>query len=242
MMTEIFVLEPASVDEPGVRLPEGLPVGSPERRDLERALRRAGLAIVPVDVIIDPLDVDTTTADHRQLRASVAAVVNAATDAELERLQSAVISSPGDDLDEKFWGPPPDSVTASKAVFADLKDQFAQRHQLAAESVSRDEAAELLGVAAQSITAKLASGKLVGIKVGREWRLPVWQFDPDDPSGVLPDLDHLQAVFPGGLVSMSRWMHHEQPEFDGRSPRAEMLLHGSAPVIALAQVLTAAGW
>lgn len=241
-MAEIFVLEPATVDEPADRIPEGLPVGSPERRDLERALRRAGLAIVPVDAVIDPPDLDTTTADHRQLRASVAAVVNAATEAELDRLQTAVISSPGDDLDEKFWGRAPESITASKAVFADLKDQFAQRHQLAAESISRDEAAELLGIAAQSITAKLASGKLVGIKVGREWRLPVWQFDPDDPSGVLPDLDNLQAVFPGGLVSLSRWMHRKQPEFDGRSPRAEMLLHGSAPVIALAQVLTAAGW
>ena len=26
---------------------------------------------------------------------------------------------------------------------------------------------------------KLAARKLVGIKVGREWRLPTWQFDPD---------------------------------------------------------------
>jgi hypothetical protein len=232
MVTEIFVLEPAAVDEPLDRIPEGLSVGSPERGDLERALRKAGLAIVPVDAVIDPSDLETATADHRQLRASVAAVVNAATDAERDRLHSAVASNPDDGLDERFWGPAPDSITASQAVFADLKDQFAQRHQLAAESISRDEAAELLGVAAQSITTKLA----------REWRLPVWQFDPDDPSGVLPDLDTLQSVFPGGVVSLSRWMHHEQPEFDGRSPHAEMVLHGSAPVIALAQVLTAAGW
>jgi excisionase family DNA binding protein len=242
MMTEIFVLEPAAVDEPVDRIPEGLPVGSPERGDLERALRKAGLAIVPVDAVIDPPDLETAPADHRQLRASVAAVVNVATDAERDRLHTAVASNPDDGLDEKFWGPAPDSITASQAVFADLKDQFAQRHQLAAESISRDEAAELLGVAAQSITTKLAAGKLVGIKVGREWRLPVWQFDPDDPSGVLPDLDNLQSVFPGGVVSLSRWMHHKQPEFDGRSPHAEMVLHGSAPVIALAEVLTAAGW
>jgi hypothetical protein len=241
-MTEIFVLEPATADEPVDRIPEGLPVGSPERRNLERALQRAGLAIVPVNAVIETRDLDTTTSDRRRLRASVAAVVNAATDAELDRLESAVVSSPDDDLDERFWGPAPDSITASKAVFADLKDQFAQRRQLAAESISREEAAELLGIAAQSITVKLAAGKLVGIKVGREWRLPVWQFDPENPSGALPDLDELQAVFPGGLVSLSRWMHHEQPEFDGRSPRAEMLLHGSAPVIAVARALTAAGW
>jgi hypothetical protein len=33
-----------------------------------------------------------------------------------------------------------------------------------------------------------------------------------------------------------------QPEFDGRNPREEMIVHGSTPVIELAQVLTATGW
>jgi hypothetical protein len=240
-MTELFVVEPAAVDEPADRIPEGLPIGSPERGPLERALRRAGLAIVPLNAVIDTRSRPASN-DRRSLRASVAAVVDAASDAELDRLGSAVTSETNDDLDEKFWGLAPDSVTASKAVFADLKDQFAQRRQLAAESVSRDEAAELLGVAPQSITAKLAARRLVGIKAGREWRLPLWQFNPDEPAGVLPDLDALQAVFPGGVVSLSRWMQQEQPEFDGLTPQQEMALHGSAVVIAVAQALTAAGW
>lgn len=242
MVTEIFVLGSAAVDDGADRIPEGLPLAGRERGVLERALRKAGLAIVAVNAVVEPSPSDTDADDRRQLRASVAAVVNAATDAERDRLKSAATADPDDGLDEKYWGPAPDSVTASRAVFADLKDQFAQRHQLTAESISRDEAAELLGVAPQSITAKLSAGKLVGLKVGREWRLPRWQFDPDDPAGVLPDLDTLQAMFPGGVVSLSRWMTRPQPEFDGRPPRVEMALHGSAPVIALAQGLTAAGW
>jgi hypothetical protein len=169
-------------------------------------------------------------------------LVNEADDLEVARLQAAATAESADGLDERFWGPGPDSVTAARAVFADLSDQFAQRQLLAANSISRDDAAELLGVAAQSVTAKLASRKLVGIKIGREWRLPPWQFDPDNPNGVLPDLDTLQAVFPGGPVSLSQWMLRAQPEFDGRNAREEMMLHGSAPVIELAQVLTAAGW
>ena len=80
------------------------------------------------------------------------------------------------------------------------------------------------------------------MKVGREWRLPPWQFDPDNPAGVLPDLDGLQAAFPGGPVSLSRWMMRAQPEFDGRTPAQEVAIHGSAPVIALARALTAAAW
>lgn len=239
-MTEIFVLEPAPADEPTNRVPERLPVDSPERGPLERALRNAGLTIVPLDAIIEPSP--TSDDDHRQLRASVATVVNAASRAELDRLRSAVTANPDDDLDETFWGPAPDSVTASQAVFADLQDQFAQRRQLSDESISREEAARLLDVAPQSITAKLAAGKLVGLKIGREWRLPLWQFDPDAPSGILPDLDALQSVFPGGVVSLSSWMQRGQPEFDGRPACVEMALHGSGPVIALAQALTAAAW
>lgn len=242
MLTEIFVLEPVATDDIADRVPDDLPLAGPERGVLERALRETGLAIVAVDAVVEPRVTDAEDIDRRQLRASVAAVVRAATDAESDRLESAATADRDDGLDEKFWGPAPDSVTASHAVFTDLKEQFAQRHTLAAESISRDEAAELLAVTPQSITAKLSAGKLVGLKVGREWRLPRWQFDPDDPAGVLPDLDTLQAVFPGGVVSLSRWMTGSQPGLDGRSPRVEMALNGSASVIALAQGLTAAGW
>ena len=75
-----------------------------------------------------------------------------------------------------------------------------------------------------------------------KWRLPTWQFDPDVPTGVLPDLDTLQAVFPGGPVTLSQWVLRAQPEFDGRSAREEIIVHGSAPVIELAQGLTATAW
>ena len=240
-MTDIFVLEPVPADESTTRVPDGLPVESTERGLLERALRNAGFAIstVPLDVLAVE---STDTGDRRALRAAVAAVVNAATDSELDRLRAAVSDATDDDLDEAVWGPAPDSVAVSKAAFADLQDQFIRRRQLAAESISRDEAAQLLDVSAQSITAKLAAGKLVGLKSGREWRLPLWQFDSDNPTGVLPDLDLLQSAFPGGVVSLSTWMAREQPEFGGRTAREEMARRGSGPVIALAQALTAAAW
>jgi signal recognition particle subunit SEC65 len=241
-MTEIFVLEPVAVDEHGRRVPDDLPIEAPERDKLETALRESGYAIVAIDADAAPPASARGATDTKQLRAAVEALVNEADDSEVARLEAAATAESPDDLDERFWGPAPDSVTAVRAVFADLSDQFAQRQQLAANGISRDDAAELLGITAQSVTAKLASRKLVGIKVGREWRLPTWEFDPDVPTGVLPDLDTLQAVFPGGPVSLSRWMLTAQPEFNGRSAREEMILHGSAPVIELARVLTATGW
>jgi Protein of unknown function (DUF2384) len=100
----------------------------------------------------------------------------------------------------------------------------------------------LLRNSPQSVTDKLELRKLVGIKVGREWRLPRWQFDPDNTTGALPDLDVLQAAFPGGPVSLSRWMMRPNPEFDGHTPRKETIANGSASVINVARTLTEAGW
>ncbi len=239
-MTELFLLDTAD-DEQASRVPADLHLAAPARNKLESALRSAGLTVVSLNTVLsEPTPVDEV--GRRRLRVAVTNIVNDADDAELTRLRAAATTDPNDGLDQALWGPAPDSVEVSHAVFEDLSDQFAQRRELAERSVSRDEAAELLGVAAQSITSRLAAGKLVGMKVGREWRLPPWQFDPDNPAGVLPDLDELQAVFPGGPVSLSRWMTRAQPEFDGRTPAQEMATHGGAPVIALARALTAAAW
>ena len=206
-----------------------------------QALRDSGFEIAFLESEV-PQSADLVIDDREGMRAKVEALVNQADESELARLEAAATAEPSDDLDERFWGPAPDSVTAVKAVVDDLSEQFAQRRRLAEDSLSREEVAKLLGIAAQSVKSKLESGKLIGIKVGREWRLPRWQFDPDNTSGVLPDLDTLQTAFPGGPVSLSNWIIRAQPEFDGRTPRDDMLIHGSAPVIKVARALTAAGW
>ena len=50
-MTEFFVLEPVAVDEQGRRVPDDLPVATPERDKLENALRESGYAIVSIDAV-----------------------------------------------------------------------------------------------------------------------------------------------------------------------------------------------
>lgn len=218
-----------------------VPADTTSRDQVEQALRDHGLSTTVIEPET-PLSGNSVNDDRVRLRAEVEALVNQADESEMARLEAAATAGPSDDLDERFWGPAPDSVSAVKAVVADLSEQFSQRRRLAADSIGREDAAELLGIAAQSVTAKLVSGKLIGIKVGREWRLPRWQFDADNATGVLPDLDVLQAVFPGGPVSLSKWITRAQPDFDGRTPREEMMIHGSAPVIKVARALTAAGW
>ncbi|ORB89300.1 antitoxin Xre/MbcA/ParS toxin-binding domain-containing protein [Mycobacterium persicum] len=243
-MAGILVVEHMTVGSRGTRrLPKDLPWDIPGRDQLERALRNAGLAIIAVEKVDEPPSTaDPGSDDKSRLRAELEALVDEADESELARLEEAVTVSPDDGLDERFWGPAPDSMTAAEAVVADLTEQFAQRRDLAANSIGREAAAKLLGISPQSVTDKLESRKLVGIKVGREWRLPRWQFDPDNTTGTLPELNLLQAAFPGGPVSLSRWMMRPNPEFEGRTPREETIAHGSASVIDVARNLTAAGW
>lgn len=241
-MAGILVVERMTVGGRGTRrLPKNLPWDIPGREQLEQALQTAGLAIIAVEKVQEA-PADPGSDDTSRLRAELAALVNEADESELARLEEAVTVSVDDGLDERFWGPAPDPVTAAEAVVADLTEQFAQRRDLATNSIGREAAAELLGISPQSITGKLEARKLVGIKVGREWRLPRWQFDPDNTAGALPDLNVLQAAFPGGPVSLSRWMMRPNPEFDGRTPREETIASGSASVIKVARNLTAAGW
>lgn len=243
-MQAMLVVEQVKVGSHGKRrLPEKLPWDIPGRQKLEQALQDAGLAIIAIEEVDDATSAAGRGPDAKtRLRAELEALVNEADESERARLETAVTVQPDDGLHERFWGPSPDSVTAAEAVVADLTDQFAQRRNLAANGVSREAAAKMLAISPQSITDKLESGKLLGIKVGRQWRLPRWQFDPDNTTGVLPDLDVLQAAFPGGPVSLSRWINRPNPEFDGRTPRDEMVAHGSASVMKVVRALTAAGW
>lgn len=113
---------------------------------------------------------------------------------EVARVASAVTTD--DDLDAAVWGPAPTATEALEAIIGDLHDQYAARQALADSGLTCKQAAALLGVREQAITAKIDEGKLIGIKRGREWRLPAWQFVPDNAAGIVPGLDELQKVFP----------------------------------------------
>ncbi|MCJ0907131.1 antitoxin Xre/MbcA/ParS toxin-binding domain-containing protein [Rhodococcus sp. ARC_M6] len=150
--------------------------------------------------------------------------------------------SGNDDLDEESWGTVPTRTEAFEAIVGNLANQYAARQAIAATGLTCKQAAHLLGIREQAITAKIDEGKLIGLKRGREWRLPAWQFVPDNASGIVPRLDTLQAVFPGGPVSLSAWMNKPSNEFAGRTPLQELLAHGPDGVVAHAQRLTGSAW
>ncbi|TCN53573.1 excisionase family DNA binding protein [Rhodococcus sp. SMB37] len=153
-------------------------------------------------------------------------------DAELADAEAAhVVADDG-------WGP---VISAAEAEGLERQNrilQVEQRREQLADSFTRPEAADLLGVAPQTVSDMIAERRLVAIKDGRAWKLPAWQFTPDLAEPVLPDVGRLAQEFPGGVVSLSRWMSRPNENFGGRTPAQEMT-RDSARVFAAVRSLMA---
>lgn len=165
-----------------------------------------------------------------------------ATPAEVDRVLAATKAASNETLDTALWGPSPTRGETAAGVVANLRKQFDARRALEAMSLSRASVAELLGVSDQAVTDALESRKLLGLKRGRRWAIPAWQLDAEAERGVLPGLDDLAAVFPGGLVALSAWVTRPSPDLGGRTPRDALARGDLKSVVRLAGGLTAAGW
>jgi hypothetical protein len=179
---------------------------------------------------------------RRRVAERVGEMLDHATADELTLLESVTHPGGSDGLDPRLWGEAPSTAESVAGAFANLRLQFESRRTIEASSLTRAQAAELLGVSAQAVTAALEDGRLVGLKRGRQWFIPVWQFDAEAERGVLEGIDELAAVFPGGPISLSTWMTTASPDLGGATPR-DLLARGQRePVVGLARALTASGW
>ena len=72
-------------------------------------------------------------------------------------------------------------------------------------SLSVDEAARLMTVNGSRIRQRLASRELFGIKDGRSWRIPRFQFDR---GRLVPGIEQVLPVLPEGMhpVAVNRWL------------------------------------
>jgi hypothetical protein len=161
---------------------------------------------------------------------------------EQQLLVDAVSPDQPEELDEDLFGPAPSTVEVRAAELSQLRRRFADRRRIAETALTREEAAELLGVTAQAITDYLAKGQLVGIKNGRAWVLPSWEFDPDVERGIVPGIARLRQAFPGGVVSLTRWVTRPSIDLGERTPRDALAAGDVDKVIDVASTLTAAGW
>ncbi len=112
---------------------------------------------------------------------------------------------------------------------------------LLANSMSVQEASNLLSVDESRIRQRLTDRTLYGIKTGRSWRLPGFQFDDN---GAIKGLDEVLPVLPTSLhpVAIHRWMTTPIADLELDSEALSPLMWLSAtgdaqPVIDLARDL-----
>ncbi|MGH3666492.1 MAG: helix-turn-helix domain-containing protein, partial [Egibacteraceae bacterium] len=135
----------------------------------------------------------------------------------LEELRGALVEpmSRVRRLDPALWGPAPDADEVRAAAAANAVRLARERVGVAADALSREDVAELLGVSSQAVSNRIRAGQLVAIRAGRRWLLPVWQFDPGSTDPVLPGVTDLLAGWPGSPVALSRWATTPSRDLDG---------------------------
>lgn len=160
-----------------------------------------------------------------------------------ELANDGLIGDDDQDVDlPAVWGRAPSRAAQELAESENLKKAFLTRHAVLQASVSRGQAAALLGLSEQAVTKHLEQGRIVGIKDRGRWAIPAWQLDADTRDGYLDGIDRLARVFPGGPVALTRWVTRPAADFDGRPPRDLLASNRVDEVVQAAQALTAKGW
>lgn len=159
-------------------------------------------------------------------------------------LLERALSGAGDvgeaELDLDLWGPEPPAVADDPLVLAAGAAQESALAEVLSGSLSRQQAAGLLGITPQGVSRRLHAGRLVALRRGREKRLPGWQFSD---GAALPGLEQLIAAYPGTPLSLSVWALSPASDLSGRTP-AELLGRpdGLNAVLELARALGSEAW
>src|SRR5574340_379743 len=145
-------------------------------------------------------------------------VLGSVPDSDRESFVLSVVDGTGDELNAALWGRGPSPAERKQAALENLRRQYQARRAVVEASLTRSEAAELFDVSEQPVLDRLLAGDLVGLKKGREWRLPSWQFSADAEQGFVPGLARLRRVFPGGAVSLTEWATAPNTELEDATP------------------------
>lgn len=124
-------------------------------------------------------------------------------------------------------------LTASVA-HAEVEAQTA-RESILRDSISVAEAAQRTGRSRQSIERLRRGGRLIGLRVGAQWRYPQWQFSSDAPGGVVPGLEEVIRELALSPTGTAFWLLKPAERLRGRPPIELLRRFRSEPVIELAR-------
>lgn len=121
-------------------------------------------------------------------------------------------------------------------LWADLEADE-NRARLLRESVSAAEAGRLTGRSRQAVERQRRDGRILALRVGRQWRYPAWQFDADGPGGLVPCLSEVVASLFRSPAGAAAWLTTPRPELDGDTPLRRLERRDAEPVLRLAEQL-----
>lgn len=109
-----------------------------------------------------------------------------------------------------------------------------RRRRVLRDCVDAQKAGELTGRSRQSVERLRRDGRVLALRVGRQWRYPVWQFDPDARAGVVPHLSEVVDLLFLSPQGAALWLLEPKEELDGRAPVEYLRARKAEPVIELA--------
>lgn len=86
-----------------------------------------------------------------------------------------------------------------------LLDSFGHRRELLRGSLTAPEVARALGTSRQTPHDRVKSGMLLGVRDRGALRFPAWQFDPEEPYGVLEGLPEVLRELRGSPLAKASW-------------------------------------
>jgi excisionase family DNA binding protein len=92
------------------------------------------------------------------------------------------------------------------------------RNYILRHSYSTQEAATRLGVTPQAVRKKAESKKLLGIKMGRDYRFPDWQFSSKTASGIIGRLEKVLAKNILDPLELGSWFVRKSDALEGMTP------------------------
>jgi hypothetical protein len=108
------------------------------------------------------------------------------------------------------------------------------RRELLQQCIGTTELVSLLGLGnRQTPLDRIRAGTLLAILDQGKRRYPPWQFEPDEPDGVIAGLPDVLAALPVADLIKARWLQRPQPLLGGHT--ALQLLREGRPDRALAE-------
>lgn len=129
---------------------------------------------------------------------------------------------------------PLDTAGAESVALGEM-EALATREGILRDCISVADAACRIGRSRQALERLRRAGRLLALRVGSQWRYPLWQFEPDAPGGVTPGLEEVLQQLSLSPVGAAFWLLHPAERLGGRPPIELLRRRRLEPVLELAR-------